>query len=185
VKPETNLNFGFVILSPDHNIGRLMTTVNSLKSQYPAADCVCVTGDDTPDEDFKEIAQVCRAVRGGGTITSLINTGIGQGHPEWNVILMEGTHVARGTIRKLFFAIRDKKDVIFPLVVLHDKQGKVSEIRSNFYNGTLNGMTVHRETFQEVGEMSDNPLEISKMFWGMGAADRGCKFKAIHGAKVM
>jgi hypothetical protein len=185
VKPETNLNFGFVILSPDHHMGRLQTSISSLKSQYPDASYICVTGEEAPAEDVTGMEKICPVFRGKKTITSLVNAGVENGHKEWNVFVVEGAFVAKGTIRKLFFAIKNKKDIVFPIVVSYDRQGKPVELRAAFYNSTLNGLSIHRDTFREVGNLTDNPLEVSKLFWADMAHEKGCQFKAVLGARII
>jgi hypothetical protein len=185
VKPETKLNFGFVILSTDHNIGHLQATISSIKSQYPGISYISAVPKDTHDDDVEKMSQICPVVKGGHTVTSLINSAIKEGNAEWNVCIMQGSFVPRGLVRKLFLPIKTENDIVFPLFVRYDKQGKPCEIRSEFYNCTLNGLTIHRNTFQKVGNLTDNPLEISKLMWSLEANDLGCKFKAVLGPKMM
>jgi hypothetical protein len=114
-----------------------------------------------------------------------LNVGVKGGHPEWNVMLMEGSSVGKGFIQRLFRPVKSNKDIVFPCVVDYDRQGRPVDMRGNFYNGTLNGLTIHRGTFEAVGDMGDNDLEVEKLLWEIEAREKGCQFKAVLGAKAI
>lgn len=185
MKPESNLNFGFVVILPDRNYGRLQSTINSLKCQYPNAPAICVTDDTTPDEDVEEMKQLCSVVKGRNTVTSLINEGMKSTEAEWNIFLMGGTFVTKGMVRRLLAPVCDPKDILYSVYAEYDKQGRPVHIHNDFTVSGINGMTIHKDTFQKVGEFTDNPMEVSKLLWGLEASDQGCVFKGVLGAKVI
>lgn len=179
------IDYGFVILSPDHNFGLLTCTMRSLMAYHADRPVVCATAQDATPADLKEMKTMCPKVfRGGNTITGLINKGMEKGHAEWNFIIMEGVTV-RKPIQHLYSVfLQDKKDILYPIVTEYDMQGKPIRVRSSFEEATLNGILIHKETFKEVGKFTDNPLEISKLMWALEAIDKECKFKAILGARL-
>jgi hypothetical protein len=185
VSVPINADFGFVILSPEHNVGQVKSTLTSLRPRFPKSPIVCVTPNEAHPGDVKEISDVCPCFRGGDTITSLINTGLKKGHQGWNVIMFAGSFVDNGTLRKMFSFVKSDKDVLFPIVVDYDKLGRTVRLHADFVEGTLNGLIVHSKTFAEVGDFTDTPIEVSKTFWGLDAAKFGCIFKGILGAKII
>lgn len=179
------LNFGFVIISPDHDLGNLLCTLRSIKNNYPGVQHICVTGAETPIEDFKEMNEHCLTFRGKNTITSLINVGIRKGCKEWNMIVMEGTPVRKGLDKKYSLFVENEKDVLFSVFMEYDRQGNPTRIRNSFDETSLNGMLIHQKTFKEVGDFVDSPIIISKFFWALGAHDLGCRFKGVLGTKLI
>lgn len=178
------LDIGFVILASDPNIGQLKGTIRSIKSHYPKSSYLCVVGKNTKADELKEIKELCPCVKGKDTITSLINTGISKGNKEWNILVMSGSWVRPNLDKKYSLYVESNKDVLFPIVTDYDIQGKPSKIYMSFDDCSLNGIMLHQKTFKEVGDFSDNPLEISRFMWMIQAQDMGVKFKAILGAKI-
>ena len=180
------LNFGFVILSPDHDLGRLKSTINSIKNRYSSeVTYVCATSKDATAEDIKEMNEVCPTFRAGTTFTSLINKGMSKGHKEWNLIIVEGTIVKRGMQFKYSRFIESDLDVLYPIVVDYDRDGKPVKLHMSFDEAPLNGIFVHQKAFKLVGNFGNNSLEIEKLLWAVDANNKGCKFKGILGAKVL
>ena len=179
------MNFGFVILSPDHDVGRLKSTMNSIRNRYLNIPCVCATGKDATTEDLKEMNEICPAFRGGTTFTSLINKGMAKGHKEWNLIIVEGTIVRRGMEWKYSRFIENDLDILYPIVVDYDRDGKPIKLHISFDEAPLNGIFIHQKAFKLVGNFGDNPLEIEKLLWALDANKKGCKFKGILGAKMI
>lgn len=177
--------FGFVVLSPEHNIGLLQSTMMSINREYKKVDVLCVVGDNAKKKDIENMSKFCPVFKGGKTITSLINTGLKNGWPEWNILIFAGTQVKRNLTNKIFLFANDDKDVLFPIIVDYNRRGFPIHIYKDFPEATLNGMTIHKNTFDNVGKFSENPIKISKQFWGLDATEYGCKFKAILGAKVI
>jgi len=180
------LNFGFVILSPEHNFGHFMTTARSIGIHYPGIPGVCVTAKSTPAAQVKEMKTLCPTFKGKDTITSLINTGVKKGVSEWKLIVMEGTYVRRGIINKYSRFIEDEGDVLYPIITDYSKDGYPVRIYTSFDEATLDGMFMHQKTFKEVGDFSDNPLNVSKLMWALEARRKGknVRFKGILGARL-
>ena len=85
---------------------------------------------------------------------------------------------------KSLYNIENEKNILYPIITDYDRQGNPLKCYTDFDEATLNGLFIHQKTLKEVGDFTDNPLKISKFFWMLEAADRGCTFKAILGAKV-
>jgi len=180
-----SLDFGFIILTPDNNPALLKYTVNSIKRNYPNQSHLCVVGDSINPDVLKELKIISPVVKGRDTITSLINAGMKKGHKGWNVIVMCGCWVHGGLDRKFSYFLESEKDVIFPIIANYNREGKPVEIFSNFMDCTLNGILIHQKTFKEVGDMTDDSLEKSRMMWAATAIDMGCKFKSVLGVKII
>jgi hypothetical protein len=179
------LSFGFVILSPEHNIGRVQGTCRSIRNRYPKdTPVVCVVGSDTTKAELDELKEVCPTYRGKKTITSLLNTAMKKGHKGWNILVIEGTVVRPHLDRRFGFWIEDEKDILFPIVVDYNREGYPVRIYDKFNEATLNGVCMHQKTFKDIGDFSENPLEVSKDFWALEAASKGCRFKAVLGTKM-
>lgn len=169
-----NINCHFVIVCHDSNVSGVKNTASSIRGAYPYS-VSCVVPQDTHPDDVEMVKKTCPVSVGGTTITSLLNAGICNGGPEWNFIIMSGSWVRPGLDTKFSYFIENEKDILFPIV---DRQ-------INFVDATLNGILVHRKTFEEIGKFADNsPLEICKLFWAMDAIEKGCRFKAIVGTQV-
>jgi hypothetical protein len=183
---KKNLNFGFVILSPEHNIGRVQQTVRSIKNRYSEDISIsCVVDEDTNSPELKELKEICPTTRGKKTMTSLLNAGIRRGHKEWNILVIEGTTVRPKIDQKYFCWVEDELDILFPIVVDYNRDRIPVKIYNEFHEATLNGILIHQKTFKTVGDFTENPLSISKQFWAYEALDKGCRFKAILGAKML
>lgn len=181
-----NTKYGFIILSPNHNVGLVQSTLYSVKRECRNnPPCVCVTSDDTKATVVEDLSKICRAIKGGKTITSLINTGLANTETDWNIIIFEGSQVTARAVDKLCMFAKNPETILFPIVMDYDRAGKPRNILYEFDKGTLNGLTIHKETFNKVGKFSDNPISISKMFWQMDALEKGCQFRSILGAKII
>jgi hypothetical protein len=178
------INFGFVIIAPEHNIGRIQGTIRSIKNYYREAPYICVVDNTTSKEEIAEIKELCPTHKGKGTITSLLNTGMKKGNSEWNFLVMEGTSIRPALDVKFGRWISSQNDVLYPIVVDYNREGIPVKIYSDFEEATLNGLCIHQKFFKAVGDFSENPLNISKKFWALEACDLGGKFKAILGAKI-
>lgn len=174
--------FGFVILCPERNLGGLKNTVKSLKQAYPGSPYLCVVGNDATKAEIAEFNLVCDTFKGKDTITSLINLGIKKSKIDWNVLIFAGSWLRPSLHRKFDLFVKSEKDILFPVV----------DRKTNFVDGSMNGIMLHKKTFQEVGEFAtapmqkagSNDLELIKLFWTLDAIEKGCTFKAIMGMKV-
>jgi hypothetical protein len=178
------LNFGFIILSPEHNIGGLKNTLRSIKNYYSDSNIISVVNKDICKEQMKEIKEICEVYKGEKTITSLINKGFEKTKSDWNILIIEGARVSKNLNKKYSFFINSNEDILFPLILDYDIHGYPLKIHDKFYNCTLNGICINKSFFKSVGKLTDNPLEISRKFWSLDALSKEAKFKAILGIKI-
>jgi hypothetical protein len=176
----------FVVLSPEPNIARLRDTARSVRNNLGEVEMLCSVAKSVKKAQLDEMKEVCESFRGGDTVMSLINAGLKKkSEPRWNVLVMEGARIPRGMESRYRRWIEDERDVLFPIFMSHDLDGRPNIVLSSFEESTLNGMMIHSSLFKEVGPFSDNPIGISKRFWGLDAGERGAKFKAILGVKII
>jgi len=181
------INFGFVILAPERNVGMLSGTMRSIKALYPEAPSVCVVSKDATPTDMRETKKICPDTwRGRDTITSLINTGIKRGNKGWNMIIMEGARARRCIDIKYSQFIKDEKDILFPIVTDYNKEGRPVRIYKSFPDCTLNGIFIHQTTFKKIGDIPEECSDLmeAKLFWATIAIENGCRFKGILGTKL-
>lgn len=172
---QKNLNYGFIILCPDANIALLKSTVSSILIRHPGKQFLGVSAESILARDFKEMKNLCPLVKGGSTITSLINAGMAKTKAEWNFIFFAGVLIRRKIDERFSHFIENEKDILFPIL-----DGKC-----NFVDATLNGLFINKNTWDAVGKMDDEgKLDFVKCLWAAKAIDSGVKFKAIAGAKI-
>jgi hypothetical protein len=179
-----NVNFGFIILSPEHNIGGLKNTMRSIEGNYKKTECVCVVPKEIKKEQIKEIKELCDVYKGGLTLTSLINKGFEKTKCDWNILILEGSRVPKNFYKKYEIFIQKQEDILYPLIVEHDIYGYVKHIYDKFYDCTINGICINKNFFNKVGKLSENPLEISRKFWALEAKEKMANFKTILGIKI-
>lgn len=181
-----DLDFGFVVLSPEHNVARVASTVRSIRNYHRNKDIVCAVGKDTTAAEMKELKEVCPSVwRGKDTITSLINVGMKRGFKGWNLLVMEGVWAKKPIASKYSGFIENEKDIVYPIIMDHDRDGRPVKVYKDFEECTLNGIFIHYDTFKQVGEFPDySDLNKSKFVWYAMAQEYGCKFKGILGATI-
>ena len=180
------IDFNFVIISPEANFGLIKSTVRSIEGRYKNVPFCCVVGKSVSPYQIREIKEICPNVyKGKGTVTSLINQGIKKGNSCWKYVLLEGVTMTSSMDKKYKTFIGSEKDILYPIITDYDRQGRPLKCYTSFEEATLNGMFIHQKTFKEVGNFSDNPIKVSKLFWMLDAAEKGCMFKAILGAKVI
>jgi hypothetical protein len=169
-----SLNCGFIILYPQHNINLLKNTVKSIQIRYEVP-CICVTDEGVKENEMRELKALCPVYQGQKTFSSLINLGFDRAEAEWNIVTVAGTVMRPGLDHKFGLFVDSDKDILFP----------VADGKTNFVDGTINGLFINRKTFKEVGDLSDTKtLELAKALWGAEAIKKGCRFKAIVGSKI-
>lgn len=180
-------SLGFVIVSPEPNIARLKDTARSIRAHFgEGARMICSVAKGIKKDSLEEMRGVCPSFRGGDSVMALINYGAKKmGGFGWRCFVMEGARVPGGLEGRYRRWIEDERDVLFPIVMNHDMDGRPSRVLTTFEDSTLNGMLIHTSLFDEVGYFSDNPIGVSKRFWGLDAEARGARFKAILGVKVI
>lgn len=162
------MDLGFIVLGYDGDPSKASTTLRSIERNYPGARTVTVV-----PEEFKKDHKT--ALVGGTSITSLINAGMKKPPAEWNVMVFAGVHIKERLDKRYSTFMENRLDIFYPLV-----WGAW-----NFIDAPMNGLTIHRDTFPEIGPFgTDNSMEICKMMWFLDAHERGCKFKAIAGCRM-
>lgn len=181
-----DFNFRFIVLSPEHNVGLIQSTVNAIRRVIGQDTLItCIVGDDTPADVLTLIKKNCETYQGGKTVTSLINTGLRKSTSDWNVFITEGTQVHFKVTNKIKNFITSDKDIIFPITIDYNRTGMPINICSKFEDATLNAMTMHKQALKDIGPFSDNPLQVSKLFWSLDAMEKGYKFKGVLGIKIL
>jgi len=176
----------FVILSPEYNFIRLKDTFRSINNHFSSdAKIICSVAKGVKKDQLEEMKTLCPSFRGGNTIMSLINNGMKKTEKGWIFFIMEGARFPSGLIKRYSTWLKSDRDVLFPIFMNHNLNGKPSLILTNFSETTLNGTLIHSNLFSEVGEFSDNPIKISKEFWMMDALEKNANFKAILGIKII
>lgn len=169
------LKCGFVILCPEHTVGLLKSTVNSIKMRYEGLPVICATDNTANAADMKEMKEICPTYKGKETFSSLINVGMKYAPAEWNFIICAGATVRWKMDEKFSFFVESEKDILFP----------IAENKTNFVDATLNGLFINKKFWKEVGPMADvGTFEVVKMMWALEAIEKGVKFKAIAGSKI-
>lgn len=170
-----DLKCGFVILCPEHTVGLLKSTMNSIQCRYPNLPAICVTDNSANNSDIKEMKAICPTFKGKSTFSSLINIGMKNAPAEWNFIICAGVTVNWKMDERFAYFTESEKDILFPIV----------EKKYNFVDATLNGLFINKKTWKEVGDMdNEGTFEQIKTLWGIRAIEKGVIFKAIAGAKV-
>lgn len=179
------LDFGFIVLAPDCNLGRVQGTIRSIGRQYPDKPVICVVCSKAKAES-EEISKLCPVHLGGDTIVSLINKGLEQGYNKWNLFILEGATLKRGVDERYSLFLKGDNDIFFPIISDRNREGIPVKLYSRFDNCTLNGLFIHQETYKKVGKFHETEdLEVSRLDWGQRAMDIGCKFKGVLGIKII
>lgn len=179
------MEINFIIISPEPNIGRLKGTIRSIRNNYGEdAKIVCCVEKSISKDSLKEMKEVCETHRGGSTVTSLINKGMEKSADGWSMIVTEGSHIPKGLEKTYGSWARSDKDVLYGVCMTHGRDGSPAELSTNFLDCSLNGITMRREFFLEVGKFSDNPMGVSRCFWAMEALEKGAVFKGVLGARI-
>jgi hypothetical protein len=145
---------------------------------------LCVVEKSIKKEQIDVMKEVCVTHKGGQSITSLINKGFKHTKSGWNLLVMEGARIPLNIQNRYSKWIKSEHDVLFPITVNYDAAGKPVKVFNNFSECTLNGVLIHKNLFQKVGNFTENPLQISREFWSFDAFDKGAVFKAILGIKI-
>lgn len=167
---------GFVILCPERNWGGLKVSALTARDAFPAADVVCCVPADTTDAEVEEFSTVARVLRGGCSITGLINRGVADVNGEWAFVFMAGNPVREAVLRKYERFVRSDRDIVYPVV----------NRRWEFPTASINGLLLNRRTVERVGPFAEKEDDISlvKLFWALDAIENGCQFRALVGAHL-
>lgn len=177
-------DFGFIILSPNFNIGGLKNTLRSITNNYDNKEIICCVSNLVNKDQFSEMKENCDVYKGGKTITSLINKGFEKINSEWGILILEGSRIYKNIDNKYNKWIKDYKDVLFPLIVDRDRELYPTKIYNAFYNCTLNGLCINKKLFKEIGKFNEESLEDSRKIWSIKALEKNVIFKSILGIKI-
>lgn len=180
-------DFGFIILSPTGAYPKVKTTFKSIELRYPEASSICTIPTGISPEDISYLKRISPVYRGKNTITSLFNTGLKNGHKQWNIFVMEGAVIRPRTIERIARFIESEKDVIYPITMERDRDGYPTSIHDKFHNCSINGITIHKKLFTKVGNFSpSNPLTTSRSDWQMMACGyENAFFRGVLGVKII
>jgi hypothetical protein len=168
-------DYGFIVLCHSNATVLVNNTIKSLIRNYPTKPCICVVDSEFTKQEIADIKKICLVHKGGKTFTSLINKGMAKTTVPWNILLMAGVWVKPKLDQKFSTFLTSEKDILYP----------IADGKYNFVDATLNGLTIHKNTFKEVGDIpEDKELDICKLLWALDAIKYGCQFKAIQGAKI-
>lgn len=169
-----NLNYGYVIITPENDPKLVKITASSIKMKQSNASIICVTRHDIDSESEREIKNICACFKGQNTYTSLLTKGMENCPSEWNLYVISGTFFENKIQKKYSYFVESDKDILFPVV----------NRKINFVEGTLNGILMHRNALKNIGcFLESNSLEKSKTIWSYNAVCSGYRFKAIVGTK--
>jgi hypothetical protein len=135
-----------------------------------------VVGNDVSKKEITEFNSLIKTYTAGTTITSLINKGLTESNSDWNFIFMAGSRIYYHLLTKFSYFAKDKTHILYPVV----------NRKWAFDESSLNGLLIHKETFNDVGPFAEKEenIEIVKLFWAMDALEKGYKFRAIVGAST-
>lgn len=165
----------FIILNPDCNPGTLQKTVKTIQNNFPDSKYCCVVGSEA--RDIEEVKKVCPTRVGGLTITSLMNKGIEESKQEWVFIVMAGAWLNPNSLRKYKLFLKNHNEILYPVV----------DRKIGFDEATINGILMSKKTFQTVGKFSDqnHSITLVKLIWAIVALEKGIRFKALVGARLI
>ena len=72
----------------------------------------------------------------------MINAGMNATEKDWNIIFIAGTYLQRNYTKKYSMFIESDSDVLFPNYIR----------KSNFIDGTINGLCISKNLFNKTGE---------------------------------
>lgn len=168
-------SLGFIILNPESNPAALRTTVRTIESNFKECSLLCVVGKDAKEQ--QENKRYAPIVEGGKTITSLIDAGVEATKKEWCMIIQAGTYLRSTSLKKYEYFQREEKEILYPVV---------DRIYA-FDEASINGLVMPKSAIKEVGKFGDNnhSIQLVKLLWGIQAIDKGYKFKALVGARLV
>lgn len=187
--------FGFIILNPDKSLQQLKTTLDSVRKLHGDISCISVVPQNTPS-DLK-FDEYCKTHKGGSTYSSLLNTGLKKSPAEWRIVVFAGTWIKPNLEKLVAHYIKSEKEILFPVIKNLKPEERLA--RLTFFQGSLNGVIMHKDCIKIVGEFPDkstlespmfkdqpvlNDLELIKLEWMNKAINIGYVFKAILGVAI-
>lgn len=165
--PKT-LEMEIGIMSFDGNHNHINITANSVKNLSSNYGYFILMPSVAKMTHFEHRTYKCN-----DKITSLLNEGMKRSTKDWVYFVYSSCRLRPKIDEKLSKFITSDKDILFPVV---DRVW-------NFVDGSMNGILINKNFFNEVGPFVDeNDLKITKLEWADRAMSKGGKFKAIVNA---
>lgn len=165
---EKPLDLTVVVLSIDGEPSKIEKTYHSSKFLCEKYPCIGIIPKDRTTKTLS-----CPVFNGGDCVTSLIDIGMNHVKSEWAFFVFSGSIIKKKIDKKLSSYVESKQDVLFPVV---------NRIW-NFIDGSMNGLLISKEFYNQVGEFgSGNTLQNTKILWAERALEKGVRFKAIVNA---
>lgn len=163
------LNWGFIIICADSNHINLENTIKSIRSKYEDTSIMCIYSEEIKDFDLDH--KGLKFVKSKANYAAMINAGMNATEEDWNIIFIAGTYLQRNYTKKYSMFIESDSDVLFPNYIR----------KSNFIDGTINGLCISKNLFNKTGEFNEDceKIEHSKAEWGYNAIPHNVKFKAV------
>jgi hypothetical protein len=170
-------DIGFIVLCPEFKFGGIRTTINTIKSNFDNPKFTCVIPGGSHDEDTNITKKICPIIKGGDTISSMINTGLKASKRPWSLVVMSGNTVKYSPLLKYVRFTKAKTDILYRVV---DKHWKWEE-------ASIHGLLIHQDAMKDVGEFPEDvdSLQECKLLWGAKAVEKGYKFKGLVGVKLL
>ena len=165
--PKTlDMEIGIMSFDGDHN--HINTTSGSIKNLSYNYEYFVLMPSVAKMTHFEHRTYKCK-----DTVTSLLNEGMKNATKEWVYFVYASCRLRMKIDEKLSKFITSNKDILFPVV----------DRIWNFVDGSINGILINKEFFDEVGPFGEeNDLKITKLEWADRAIKKGGKFKAIVNA---
>lgn len=93
-------DLGFIILCPEMKFGGLKITSSSITSYFPKAPVTCVVPGDTDPDELKTVKSICTTIKGGSSISAMINAGFKKAKKPWNLVVMSGNNIRYNPVLK-------------------------------------------------------------------------------------
>lgn len=169
-------DLGFVIICPERNWGGLRASAASVRQACPGADLVSVVPDSATDAEVAEFSTAARTLRGRGTISGLMNVGLGAVRGRWRLVFVAGNTVREPVLRKYDRLLGSDKEVVFPVI----------DRRWTFDAASINGLLLPGRAVEEVGPFSETEEDLAtvKLLWAATAIEKGYGFRALVGVRV-
>lgn len=165
---EKDLDITICIISMDGDFSKIEKTKKTtefLAKKYPSIGVI--------PESRQIVPSSLPVYQGGNCVTSMIDQAMHSCLSEWAYIVFAGSVIKKQIDKKLSLYVEAKNDVLFPVV----------DRIFNFVTGSMNGILLNKEFYNEVGEFgSGNSLQDTKVLWAERALNKGVRFKAIVNA---
>lgn len=167
----------FVVLCPELKFGGIRTTVSTVRDAFPAAPCLCVVPKDADPEDAKTAGGIAPVVRGGQTVSSMINKGLGESRSRWNMVVVAGNAVRYGPVLKYARFVTAETDVLYQVR---------GQTEWRWDEASIHGLLISRAAFEDVGAFPEDEESIQgcKLLWAGKALERGYSLKGLVGTRL-